>query len=174
MKIAVNGGHCPGKDNGAEGICSREADICRRLMEKTAGYLSAAGCEVICVQENELADIVAQSDQFGADLFLSIHCNAADNPAAHGTEIYFASAEGMRLAIAVQKQLTLSLGTANRGVKDGSWLYVLRNTEAIGILVETAFISNPEEEQLLTEQSDGFSRAIARGVTDYICACERI
>lgn len=173
MKIAVNGGHCPGKDSGAAGIYTKEADICKLLMEETAGYLKAAGCEVICVQEDELSDIVAASDHFGADLFISIHCNAAENPAAHGSEVYFASAEGMRLAMYVEKQLTLSMGTTNRGVKDGSWLYVLRNTEAIGILIETAFISNPEEEALLTGQMDGFSRAIARGVTDYICDCER-
>ena len=107
----------------------------------------------------------------GADLFVSIHCNAAENKIVRGTEVFFASAEGMRLAVSLQKQITLSLGTLNRGVKDGSWLYVLKNTEAIGVLVEAAFISNSEDEELLLVQTDGFSRAIARGITDYLTEC---
>jgi N-acetylmuramoyl-L-alanine amidase len=171
MKIVVNGGHCPDADSGALGSKSEEAVICRGLMELTSQYLLNVGFEVLCVQKNELAEIVAATDAFGADLFVSIHCNAAENKAARGTEVFFASAEGMRLAVCLQKQITLSLGTVNRGVKDGSWLYVLKNTEAIGVLVETAFISNPEDEELLLGQADGFARAIAPGFTDYLAEC---
>lgn len=171
MKIVVNGGHFPGLDSGAVGRKAQEAVVCQGLMELTSHYLLAAGCEVLCVQENELADIVAATDSFGADLFVSIHCNAAENEDARGTEVFFASAEGMRLAVCLQKQITLSLGTVNRGVKDGSWLYVLKNTEAVGVLVETAFISNAEDENLLLAYGDGFARAIARGFTDYLAEC---
>ena len=35
------------------------------------------------------------------------------------------------------------------------------------VLVETAFIDNPDDAKLLVEREDDFARAIARGVTDY-------
>jgi len=171
MKIMVNGGHFPGLDPGAIGRQSEEALICRELMELTAGYLMAAGMEAVTVQENELADIVAASNMSGADLFLSIHCNASKNPIPRGTETYYYSDEGKLLAACVQQQIVRALHMADRGVKPGRWLYVLRNTEAVGILVETAFISNAADELLLREKTDAFARAIARGVTDYESDC---
>lgn len=49
-------------------------------------------------------------------------------------------------------------------------LYVLQNTVAPAVLVELAFISNPNEEAILAraEGKRMFAAAIARGVTDYI------
>ena len=55
----------------------------------------------------------------------------------------------------------------NRGVKVGERLYVLKNTDAPAVLVETAFIDNPDDAKLLVDREDDFARAIARGVTDY-------
>ena len=171
MKIMVNGGHCPGLDPGAAGRQSEEALICRDVMGLAAKYLTAAGMEAVTVQENELAAIVAASNMSGADLFLSIHCNASANPAPRGTETYYFSAEGKVLAACVQQEIVAALHTTDRGVKPGRWLYVLRNTEAVGVLVETAFISNAADELLLREKTDAFARAIARGVTDYESDC---
>lgn len=173
MKIVVNGGHCPGLDCGAVGNRLEEAEVCRELMEMVGGYLESAGLEILLMQQNELADIVGASNSSGADLFVSIHCNAAENPVAQGTETYFCSDEGRILAGFVQHQVVDSLGTVDRGVTDGRWLYVLRNTEAIGILVETAFISNAADAALLTERRVDFARAIARGITDYEADCRK-
>ena len=36
------------------------------------------------------------------------------------------------------------------------------------VLVETAFITNEDDVQLLMYKKDAFARAIARGVTDYV------
>lgn len=55
------------------------------------------------------------------------------------------------------------LGTLSR-----PGLAVLRETDMPAVLVETAFITNEEDVQLLMNQKDEFARAIARGVTDYI------
>lgn len=46
-------------------------------------------------------------------------------------------------------------------------LYVLTNTDMPAVLVELAFISNDEVEELLSGSQDDFARAIARGITDY-------
>lgn len=60
-----------------------------------------------------------------------------------------------------------SLGTKDRGIKERPGLIVLRDTAMPAVLIETAFIDNDEDCQLLLEKTDDFARAIARGVTDY-------
>ena len=58
------------------------------------------------------------------------------------------------------------MGTVNRGVKQKG-LYVVKYTNMPAVLVETAFIDNPEDAELLIKREDNFARAIACGVTDY-------
>ena len=64
-----------------------------------------------------------------------------------------------------------ALGTADRGIKGAvpgkNGLYVLSNTDAVAVLVETAFIDNAEDEVLLRTKQNEFARAIARGITDF-------
>lgn len=169
MKICINAGHCPGLDSGAVGTYLQEADVAKDLMHSVAGYLRIVGYEVLEVQENELQDITITSNNWRADLFVSIHCNAATNRSARGTETfcYSAGSDGEMLADCIQTQIVNSLGTVDRGVKYSKGLYVLKYTDCPAVLVETAFISNAEDEKMLDERKDEFARAIARGVTDY-------
>ena len=172
MKITINGGHCPGLDSGAVGKTGlQEAAVVKDVMQCVAGYLRAVGYAVLEVQENELYQITTTSNQFGADLFVSIHCNAADSREAKGTETYCYSrgGKGERLARYIQSQIVNSLGTVDRGVKTANF-YVLKNTNCPAVLVEIAFISNPDDEALLANagKRDEFARGVARGVTDYL------
>jgi N-acetylmuramoyl-L-alanine amidase len=169
MKICINGGHCPGLDSGACGSFLQEADVVKNIGEIVCSDLQAIGHEVLFVQENELADITNASNSFGADLFISIHCNAAANSEAQGTETwcYSDGNEGESLAFHIQTQIVNSLGTVDRGVKYSTGLYVLKHTDCTACLVETAFISNADDEQLLADRQADFAHAIARGVTDY-------
>lgn len=173
MKVTINGGHYPGLDSGAVGITTglQEAVVTRELMQSVAGYLRAVGYTVLEVQENNLSQITSASNAFGAELFVSIHCNAAASTEAKGTETYCYQwgSSGTRLARCIQKQIIDNLGTVDRGIKTANF-HVLRETECPAVLVETAFLSNPEDEQLLadTAKRDEFARAIARGITDYV------
>ena len=168
MKIVMNGGHCPGKDPGAVGAQTTEAAVCRQVMEQAALLLRDQGHETLTVQTNELADIVGASDGYGADLFVAVHCNAAGNQAARGSEVYFASAAGSYLAACICSRLTRELKTNDRGVRDGSRLYVLRHTAAVAVLVELAFISNPVDEALLLGRTDAFASAVVGGIMDFL------
>lgn len=168
MKVFINPGHHfeldPGAVNPVTG--DREVDVaieCARLVKK---YLLAAGVECTVGQYNELYEICDASNAYEADLFLSIHCNACTNHQARGTETYYTSYNGQRLANCIQSQIVRSLPTIDRGVKNGN-LYVLKHTEAVAVLVELAFIDNMEDLSLLKNSIDDFARAIARGVTDY-------
>lgn len=172
MKIALNGGHFPGKDSGAVGETGlQEANVTRDLMELLMQYLQLVGHEVLTIQENELKDICDQSNQFGAELFISIHCNSAENREAQGTETFCINevSESGKLARYIQTQIVSSMGTVDRGVKTDRF-YVLRNTDCPAVLVECAFISNSEDEALLASEQgkDDIARAIARGITAYV------
>lgn len=168
MKICINAGHYPGMDSGAVGTYLQEANATKEIAEIVCADLQAVGYEVLFVQENELYDISDASNEFGADAFVSIHCNAAGNTSARGTETfaYSAGGNGEKLASFIQKQIINSLGTVDRGVKYAGY-YVLKHTDCPAVLVETAFISNAEDEKLLAEKKAEFAHAIARGVSDF-------
>lgn len=171
MRITVNAGHYPGLDSGAVGATGlQEADVAKDIAKRVTGYLQAVGYDALFVQKNDLSAIVDASNAFGAQLFLSIHCNAAENRSAQGTETFAINADGAGAILAqkIQRQIVDNLGTVDRGVKTAGF-YVLRYTDCSAVLVETAFISNPEDEMLLADpqKRDEFARAIARGVTDY-------
>lgn len=171
MKICINGGHCPRLDSGAVGQTGlQESHVTHDVMQHVMYYLQQVGYETLQVQENELADITNASNEWGADLFVSIHCNAAGNRSALGTETFYGSKQGANFARCIQSQIINNMGTVNRGIKDGSNLYVIKHTDCPAVLVELAFISNDEDEALLAsdEKKDEFAKCIARGVTDYV------
>ena len=101
---------------------------------------------------------------------MSIHCNAA-NGQAKGTETFYfqGSIAGKKLATAIQNQLINSLPVINRGVKVAGF-YVLKYTAMPAVLVETVFIDNPHDANLLRDREDDFARAIARGISDFYAA----
>ena len=178
LRVFLNPGHAPdgnpdpGASNRITGL--RECDVAKNIADLVEKYLVAAGVEVVGnLQSDSLYEVVQSSNNLGADVFISIHCNAF-NEMANGTEVwhYHTSRDGKKLAECIQRQIVDSLGTTDRGAKgavphtDNS-LYVLNYTDAVSALVECAFIDNPTDEEMLRTRQDDFARAIARGVTDY-------
>lgn len=164
-KICLNAGHHVLHDSGAVGCGKREADETLRIAKDVTTYLEAVGYEVLIIQDNALANVTNQSNYWGADGFVSIHLNAF-NGNAKGTETHYLSANGMRLANAIQKQLVKSFPTTDRGLKQ-SGFYVLRNTDCPACLVEVAFIDNAEDMTLYDKHYNDIVRAIARGISDW-------
>ncbi|MBP2655022.1 MAG: N-acetylmuramoyl-L-alanine amidase [Firmicutes bacterium] len=182
MKVCIDPGH-GGSDPGACGNGLQEKDIALTVALKVRDYLTAAGCTLIMTRETDkdvgysgddaTTELQARcniSNNFGADVFVSIHCNSFSNSVANGTEtIYCAgSPQSAKLAEFIQNQL-IGLGDlVDRGLKTDS-LYVTKHTDAPAVLTELAFISNQENASKLGDQhwQDEFARAIARGVTDY-------
>lgn len=179
MRVFLNPGHAPdgNPDPGACGWGLKECDVAKSVAELAAGYLIAAGVEVVgCLQSDSLYEVVSASNRADADVFISVHCNAC-NGAAQGTEVwhYHGSGEGEKLAQCIQNQIVDAIGTVDRGVKGAkpgvNGLYVLSNTDAVAVLVELAFIDHAGDAELLRSQQDEFARAIARGITDYEGEC---
>jgi len=178
MRIFINPGHAlngepdPGACNKRTGL--RESDVNAAVGALVAEYLVKAGLEVNLMQEDNLDDVVDVANEEMADIFVSIHCNSANSISAEGTETWYCYGddEGEVLAGYINDQIVDSVGTWDRGVKCAvpgeNGLYVLTNTEMPAVLVELAFISNANDEELLEEKQDEFARAIARGITDYL------
>lgn len=167
MRIVLNAGHMPGMDPGACGSYSTEAEICRQVMERCAVLLRDSGHEVLSVQSDDLELIVGATEGFRADIFVSIHCNGAVTQAAKGTEVYAMSEGGYQLGLCIHRAIVDCLETVDRGVKDGSRLYVVNQTEATAVLVELAFITNEDDEWLLNQRTEDFASAVTAGIVEY-------
>ena len=168
---APNGHPDPGAVNEETGL--RESDVALAVGKSAASYLNAAGVETELLQSDSLYEICETANSSDADIFVSIHCNAAEAEEANGTETWACtgSYRGSMLANCIQSQLVDALGTTDRGVKIATpgvnGLYVLTNTDMPAVLVELAFITNPSDEEILASAQDALARAVARGVTDY-------
>lgn len=171
MKIFINAGH-GGNDPGAvskNGV--KEADITKKVSSLLACQLIQKGFNVEYFQQEKSFTEVSQAENISnSDLFISIHCNAATSDKANGIETlyYPTSTKGIKLARLVQNELVEATTLKDRGVKARSDLHVLKCTKAVAILVELAFISNPEEEKLLLDEPKIFADAIAEGIKKYI------
>ena len=175
MKVFVNAGHAPNgnPDPGACGCGLRESDVAATVAHAVVDYLNAAGCEAVFFQSDSLNEISSTSNRWGADVFVSIHCNSAGSEQARGVETfsYYGSTRGNALAKFIQNRIVnafekIDPDFPNRGVKTANF-HVIRETDAPAVLVEMAFISNEEDAALLKYHADDFARAIACGVTDY-------
>ena len=184
MKVFINPGHDQKYDSGAVNPNSglREADVAAEVGALVVDYLEAAGCECQIMQSDNLAPtgagrssyddrqgptVTETANEWGADIFVSIHCNAA-NTEAQGTEVEcYGGGAGEQLATCIQTQIVNSLGTVDRGVKYMPQLLVLKYTDMPAVLVEMAFIDNDSEARILRDRQDDLARAIARGITDY-------
>lgn len=175
MKVFINPGHAPNgvPDPGACGCGLRESDVVATVGHLVEGYLTAAGCEVKLLQSDSLSEISDTANEWGADCFVSIHCNSAETDTARGVETfsYHGSSNGWGLSKCIQNQIVGAFATIDktfpdRGCKTANY-HVIRETDMPAVLVEMAFINNAEDAKLLKHNADDFARAIARGVTDY-------
>lgn len=177
-KIVVDPGH-GGSDPGAVGISGlREKEVTLAVALHLSTLLREAGAEVIMTRSGDQSvsnqQRVDLANQAAADLFISVHANAFPNPESNGTETHYcpvqkSSAAGRDLAHHLQRELVLTLGLRDRGVKTSSF-FVLTNTKMPAALVELGFLTNPSEEALLRkpETHVAAAEAIFRAIRAYL------
>ena len=124
MKVFINPGHAP-EGNPDPGACNvytglRECDVAAEVGRLTAYYLKAVGIETEILQSDSLYEVCQKANASEADLFISIHCNSAANPAANGTETWYChgSKNGANLAKYINGQILWTFDTADRGIKE--------------------------------------------------------
>lgn len=111
--------------------------------------------------ENNLKEAVDVANNNNANLFVSIHLNAGGG---HGSEVYTWRRQETPRAVATLKYLS-ELGFSNRGVKDGSKLYVIKNTKCEALLIEVCFVNSDIDYSLLhTHKAEKIAKAIYKGI----------
>lgn len=143
MKIILNAGHTKnGSGSGVVGYINESTEA-RRVVSLVKHYLKGKGHTVVVAnvdkaesQSAYLKKVVEKAnEQKNADLFVSIHFNAGGG---YGTECYTWKGKQTAAAVGVCEEMN-KYGFRNRGVKDGSRLYVVKNTKMPAVLVETCF-----------------------------------
>ncbi len=182
IRIYIDQGHNPENPNaGAEANGVREQDITYAVGEALYDLLRANDAfearlsrpdeDVILGTSNStsLAARVNDANAWGADYFISIHTNAADDVRATGSEafVYSRSSAAFPLAEDILLWLRYTTGLRTRGVYVRPGLYVLRNTAMPALLVELGFITNPAEAELMQNEPGLFARGIYRGILQY-------
>lgn len=183
IKIYIDQGHNPRDYNtGAEGNGFYEQDITYTIGILLGELLSAnpefevrlsrPTPETILGTTNStsLTERVRGANAWGADVFISLHTNAAPNPNASGSEALIYSRESevaLELAEDILENLNQVTGLRNRGVLLRPGLYVLRRTQMPAVLVEMGFISNQYDAELMAYSPGLFAEGIYRGILEY-------
>lgn len=198
--ILIDPGH-GGNDKGASGARFAEKVLTLQIAMRLQLKLKNMGYRVYLTRVNdrrlELKERAAAANSIKADMFISIHMNAASNRSVQGIETFSITAYGSPssgsdsaehkiypgnramhnstfLAWHVQNNLIRSTGGRDRGMKHARFV-VLRETQCPAILVECGFISNRTEENMLASAAyqEKIAYAIARGIYDYHVAISR-
>ena len=179
MIIAVDAGH--GGDNkgalGATGVLEKEVTL--SIVRHLQDTLLHRGARVVLTRSSDMeigtADRIDRAISSGARILVSIHCNSigesSDPLLIQGTSTYYRYI-GFRPLASIMYNAMLQLGLTQFGMTGGFNFALNGPTQLPNVLVETAFLSNPDDEMLLID--DGFrariAQQVAKGLEDFIRA----
>ncbi len=160
--------------------------LLKELMEKEGWQVVLSRSED---QPLGLQERTRMANQAQADLFLSIHFNAAENRQARGVEMFVLrpfdgpwrrgddgvaampgnqfDAENLVLAWYLQKGVLGAVEWTDRGVRRGNFV-VLKELAMPGVLAELGFLTNTEEEALIARPET--LQKLAEGLRDGLLA----
>jgi len=172
-RVVVDPGH-GGRDSGARGAHIYEKDVNLDVALQVASRLMAIGAQTVLTRESDvfvdLYDRPELANRIGADLFVSIHCNAMPKPnTGWGTESYYYHAHSKCLGLIMQAALVKALGRRDNGTRWANFC-VIRESDMPAVLVELMYINHDEEESLLQrpEVRTAAAEAIVEGLRQYV------
>ncbi|MBI4728228.1 MAG: N-acetylmuramoyl-L-alanine amidase [Acidobacteria bacterium] len=159
MRLVLDPGH-GGADHGRSGPSGlREDRFAFDLALALEAELAASGAAVFFTRDEHAGpsehERAALAQRVGADLYIALHAGGAEDPRAGGAAVYFygnerwESAAGRRLAETILDEAA-ALGLTHAGAHPKTFA-VLRETRMPAVQVEPGFLTNPEEESLLSD-----------------------
>lgn len=181
MKILFDAGH-GGSDPGAIGPTGlHEADVtldmATRLQAMACGDGFTTALSRVVDRFISLGERASISNRWGADILVSIHCNAASSRTASGYEVWTTPgktpADHIADCIIVELARAFPQANGRRDFSDGdadkeAIFAVLRHASAPAVLVEMGFISHAETEAAM--RTDTWRDCMARAIMDGIIA----
>jgi N-acetylmuramoyl-L-alanine amidase len=174
-----HGGNDPGAGNAAYGLT--ESNLTLSISLKLRDDLRRLGWRVVMTRDGdyEVGDPKGDDHQelqarcdvanaAGARVFVSVHVNASVAHSLNGTTTYYWRPADKTFAQTVQSAVVLADGINDAGVKRNNF-YVIKNTLMPAVLVETAFLSNSHDAELLarTDFLDKLAQGIANGIMNF-------
>lgn len=175
MRILLDpghGGHDPGAVSGGAVEKDITLDVCLSL-----GYrLRRSGINILFTRDRDA--FISPTDRLGMirayqpHAFVSIHCNAALNPQAHGIETFYRDDYDYPLAAAIHKSLIGMTEMNDRGVKNdikdiNRKLAVLGDLTTPACLVEIGFITNATDLNEILTDRDKIVEALHDGIMNW-------
>ena len=176
MKISIDAGHNCTPDGGAIGI-KREDSVTKEVTGEIIKKLQTTNTKIIdCTPYGQVFSNVGQSLQYrcnkanqsNSDLHLCIHFNAGGG---EGVECYVISQTAKIYAAKICNEIAL-IGYRNRGVKDGSHLFVVKNTNMPCVLVECAFIDSAKDMNMY--KANSIANAIIKAVVGTLTSVNNV
>ena len=174
MRICIDPGHSGPYEPGAVYDGVTEAELNMSIARYAGDLLTRWGHTVFYTRDGDIdSDLllprVKLANRLKADVFVSIHCNAAVSHEASGAEVYHypGSIDGNRLAAFVNCAIK-TRGIPSRGIKTESF-YVLEKTAMPAVLVECGFLTSDDDRRRLSfaEGRRIMGEMIAGGVSAY-------
>ena len=183
IRIYIDQGHNPSSyhNSGAEGNGLCEQDLTFDIGCRLAELLANDGRFEVCLSRpyedtvlgtDTVSSLKARVDgakSFDADYFISLHINSYTKDTANGIEVFSAESDDESYAFGRSLLFGMldSTKLENRGMKESSDLYVLKNAEMPAVLLEMGFISNTKDAELLSEHPELFADGIYNGILNY-------
>lgn len=180
IKIGLDAGHglrTAGKQT-PTGI--KEWTLNDKVRDKVVYYLKDYDVSFVFTDNDEgnidenLSSRVKKYINAGVDVFVSIHHNALSGTwnNATGVEVYVDrnnTAEDMKLAKAIYKNLSAYTGLNGRGIKKENW-YVINQNNIPAVLCEGGFMDSNIDYPIITSEAgqDGYARAVAEGLIEFL------
>lgn len=128
--------------------------------------------------QKDLYERVNLAKKNNALISVSIHCNSlpyGKNPyKEHGAEVHYFNENARKPASLIVKNLSVDTGIRNNGARISSFA-LTRSTNPVSLIVETAYMLNPEEYILLKSEdfADKVAKSIERSLMEYISCIKK-
>ncbi|NLC87785.1 MAG: N-acetylmuramoyl-L-alanine amidase CwlD [Clostridiaceae bacterium] len=188
--IVIDAGHGKPDEGAQSSNGTTEAETNLKIALKLQTLLEQSGATVILTRSDEeaiydldsktlrqkkISDIhnrVKIGNESKADIFVSIHLNKIPQQQYFGWQCFYKEKDesSIRLAKSLQENLNESIQKENKRVAMKlENVYIMKHVEIPISIVECGFLSNPEEEKLLLEDSyqDKLAWGIYNGIIDY-------
>ncbi len=170
-RVVIDPGH-GGHDHGGQFGYLYEKHLALDVSFRLERYLESKGIKTSMTRKRDvfipLENRSAEANRIGKSILVSIHFNWVSYAGPAGTETWYYSSEGQKLASHIQNRVAEGLGTPNRGVKFARFK-VLRSCSSPAALVEGGFIStgNDRSRVLDPKYRQRLAECIGDGILRY-------